>query len=64
MKTLILSAAVLLCGCAAVPEGATMSEEEREACKAEGCTVWTQQELQQVFMQGVKRGYAAGAKSL
>lgn len=56
MKALILSAAVLLCGCAALPEGVQMSDEEREACKAHGCTVWTEEELQQVFIEGVKRG--------
>lgn len=62
MKHLFILAAVLLGGCAALPEGVTMSDEEREACKAQGCTVWTEDELRTLFIEGVKRGAEMGRR--
>lgn len=64
MKTLIILAAVLLGGCAALPEGVTMSEEDRASCKAEGCTVWTETELRGMAEHFFRQGYGAGRKSL
>jgi len=63
MKAAIFCA-LLLTGCASMPAGVEMSEEEAAACKAQGCTVWTPLELENVAREFFKRGYAAGVKSL
>lgn len=55
--------AAVLTGCTALP-GVTMSEAERTACEAKGCTVWTQSELESLARKFFKGGYAAGAKSI
>ena len=60
MKYLLLTLA--LTGCAA--PGVRMSADERKACEAQTCTVWTPQELQGLVREIFKRGYNAGAKSL
>ena len=49
---------------APAPAGVEISAEERELCKAQGCTVWTENELRTLVEQIYKRGYAAGSKSL
>lgn len=63
MKTAIL-AIVLLSGCASLPAGIEMTDDERKACEAAGCTVWTRAELEQLVRMAMQRGYAAGKKSL
>jgi hypothetical protein len=63
MKTAVL-AIVLLSGCASLPAGVEMSDEERAACEAAGCTVWTQAELEQLVRMAMQRGYLAGRQSL
>lgn len=60
MKLVIVLAAVLLSGCAGLPAGISMDDRERAACAAEGCTVWTLRELQElarhVVTQACRRG--------
>lgn len=63
MKTALL-AIVLLSGCASLPQGVEMSDEEREACAASGCSVWTVDELKQLVQKAMQHGYLAGRKSL
>ena len=48
MKKLILIC-VLLSGCASLPAGVQMSDDERKACEAETCSVWTVQELRKLL---------------
>jgi hypothetical protein len=64
MKSAIILAAVLLCGCASLPPGVSMDEQEKAACAAEGCTVWTVAELQRLAREFFQRGYKAGKSSL
>ena len=62
MKTLALMVVVLvLSGCATL-KGVEMTEDERKLCEAEGCTVWTVQELQALVREAMQRGYLAGQK--
>ena len=63
MKTALL-AIVILAGCASLPEGVQMTEEERTACAAAGCAVFTEAELRGFATEIFKRGYLAGRKSL
>lgn len=63
MKTALL-AMVLLTGCASLPQGLEMTEEERAACAAAGCSVWTMQELQELVQRAMAHGYQQGRKSL
>jgi starvation-inducible outer membrane lipoprotein len=56
--------ALLLSGCASLPAGVEMSDEERKACEEHGCTVWTRAELEHLARAMLQRGYAAGRKSL
>lgn len=44
-----------LVGCSSY-EGVRMDEDEAKACKAHGCTVWTDEELKALYMRGVKDG--------
>jgi len=62
MKAEIL-AIVLLSGCANLA-GVEITDEERAACEAQGCTVWTLSELQRLVQLAIKKGYEAGKKSL
>jgi hypothetical protein len=55
---------VLLASCAAAPDGVQISDDEAQACKAEGCTVWTNAELLELARTIYKKGYEAGRKSL
>lgn len=56
--------ALLISGCANLPPGVEMTEDERAACAAQGCSVWTFDELQRLVNMVMQRGYAAGRKSL
>lgn len=61
MRHIILALFVaVLAGCATTqPEiqGVTISPEERAACAAQGCTVWTDSELaRQFFLRGMAQG--------
>lgn len=42
MKLMFCALAIALSGCAT---GITMTEAEAAACRASGCTVWTEKEL-------------------
>ena len=59
MKTLLL-----LSGCASLPPGVEMTDDERAACEAQGCTVWTMDELRKLIGMAMRKGYEAGKKSL
>lgn len=61
MKTIII--ALLLSGCATLP-GVEITDDERKACEALGCTVWTVPELQRLGRKFWGEGYAAGKKSI
>lgn len=62
MTTIILCLA--LSGCASLPPGVQMSDAERVACEAEGCSVWTVDELRKLISISIKKGYEAGKGSL
>ena len=63
MKTLLLLS-MLLSGCASLPPGVEMTDDERAACEASGCTVWTMDELRKLIGMAMRKGYEAGKKSL
>ena len=63
MKTLLLLS-MLLSGCASLPPGVEMTDDERAACEAQGCTVWTMDELRKLIGMAMRKGYEAGKKSL
>ena len=62
MKTLLLLS-MLLSGCASLPPGVEMTDDERAACEAQGCTVWTMDELRKLIGMAMRKGYEAGKKS-
>ena len=61
MKTLLLCAVLLLTGCASM-KGVEASDEERAACAAQGCTVWTERELRELVKRAAQMGYEAGKR--
>ena len=63
MKTLLLLS-MLLSGCVSLPPGVEMTDDERAACEAQGCTVWTMDELRKLIGMAMRKGYEAGKKSL
>ena len=68
MKLLSILAPMLLAGCASLPAGVTMTDDERAACVAApgGCSVWTEQELQELrglALQFFREGFTRGAQS-
>ena len=62
MTTIILCLA--LSGCASLPPGVQMTDAERVACEAEGCSVWTVQELRKLIGAAMLKGYQAGKGSI
>lgn len=64
MKRIAIILCLLLAGCAQIPAGVTMDDDEAKACKAEGCTVWTEAELMELIRKAYRKGYEAGVKSL
>ncbi|OUL98534.1 hypothetical protein [Variovorax sp. JS1663] len=52
--------ALILAGCATPRDGIRVSEEEAIACKAQGCSVWTQDELMELAREIFRRGVEAG----
>lgn len=62
MKTAIVFA-LLLTGCTSVPEGVQIDDEERAACAAQGCAVFTLDELQTLSERWYKKGFNAGKNS-
>lgn len=63
MKAMFLSLA-LLSGCSILPAGVEMTESERVACAASGCSVWTLEELRKLISVAIQKGYAAGKGSI
>ena len=64
MKTAVLAMVILaLTGCATLAR-VEISDEERAACEAEGCSVWTRGDLEQLVREAMRRGYLAGQKSI
>ena len=61
MKAFLI--ALLLTGCASI-KGVAIDEDERKACEVEGCTVWTELELQTFAKKFWGMGYQAGKKSI
>lgn len=60
MAILAVLLMIFISGCAPqLPDGVTMSDEERVACKEQGCTVWTQEELERLARIFFQKGYAA-----
>lgn len=64
MRHICLFAFVVLTGCASLPAGVQMTREEITACAAEGCSVWTLDELKRLVRKAMQQGYASGRKSL
>lgn len=60
---LIFVLGVVLSGCASLP-GVAMTDDERKACEASGCTVWTQRQLEGLARRFFQQGYNAGVKSI
>lgn len=52
---------VLLSGCTTI-KGVTISEPERAVCEAEGCSVWTMDQIRALFIRGAQAGYEKGYK--
>lgn len=52
-----------LLGCANI-KGVTISEEERIVCAEQGCTVWTDEELEGLAIHFYQEGYKAKANTL
>ena len=63
MKLLSILAPIVLASCASLPAGVTMTDDERAACAAQGCTVWSQQELQGLALKFFREGFTRGAQS-
>jgi len=62
MKTAIIILA-LLSGCASLPEGVAMTDDERKSCTAsQDCTVWTVAELQKLIRSAMQRGFESGKR--
>ena len=53
--------AFLLSGCATIP-GLQISDEERAACAASGCSVWTQAELEALVRAAMLKGIEAARR--
>jgi hypothetical protein len=53
---------ILLSGCASLPEGVQMTDEERKVCAAEGCGVFTLNELRAFGAEMMRRGFLEGQK--
>lgn len=54
---------LVLSACATAPDGLQMTKDEREACKAQGCTAWTEAELRMLTHAAWREGFKAGVKS-
>jgi len=54
---------LLLSGCASFA-GVQMDDKERAACAVEGCSVWTDKELEGMARQFFNWGYEEGKKSI
>jgi len=61
MKTAIVVVA-LLTACASLPQGVAMTDEDRAACAAQGCSVWTLEELKKLVGAAMQRGFVEGQK--
>lgn len=55
-----IALAFILSGCASLPPGVEMTDDERAACAAAGCSVWTLAELQKLVGIAMRKGYDAG----
>lgn len=60
MKYLLI---LFLSGCASLP-GVQITDDERKACEAEGCSVWTRAELEKLVRAAMLKGYKAGKGSI
>lgn len=58
----LLAIALMLGGCATTIPGVQISDEERAACAAQGCTVWTRAELEALVIEAMRRGVEAARK--
>ena len=54
---------LMLSGCASLPQGVEMTDDERKACAEAGCTVWTRAELEQLVGMAMQRGFHAGRQA-
>jgi uncharacterized protein YceK len=61
MNAILLCVVILLSGCATM-EGVNATRDERRACAAETCSVWTDMELRVLIQRAMQEGYKAGAK--
>ncbi len=62
--------AAVLSGCSLsvsnqdAPPGVQLTDDERQACAAHSCTVWTPVELQELVRRVFRNGYDVGVKSI
>lgn len=63
MRKNLMLISLLLSGCANIP-GVLITDDERKACEASSCSVWTFQELQNLARKFFKEGYQAGVSSI
>jgi hypothetical protein len=56
--------ALLLAGCSSIPEGVVMTPDDAQACKADGCHVFTAAELVLLMKAVFQKGYEAGKNSI
>lgn len=63
MRLCFVALALALTGCASIP-GLKITDEERAACEAQGCTPWTDAELRDLAHRAIQYGYQQGRKSL
>lgn len=63
MKRYLVLVALVLSGCGTI-EGVKISDAEREECKAQGCTVWTDADLARLMQNAHSIGYQRGRASL
>lgn len=61
-KILLAVALFDVAGCASM-SGVTISDEESRACRDQGCTVWTAEELETLARKFFKDGYRVGVQA-
>jgi uncharacterized protein YceK len=59
MNAILFCSVILLSGCATM-EGVNATKDERRACAAETCSVWTDRELRALIQRALEEGYKAG----
>jgi uncharacterized protein YceK len=59
MNAILLCVVILLSGCSTM-DGVNATRDERRACAAETCSVWTDRELRVLIQRAMEECYKAG----